>query len=337
VSQNTSPPPPDPGASRPTPDGWQKPTTPRADATRGGFVRRVFSAAWWRPVIDRLTRPFRRRRADDWVQPPWRPLDFPERLNVHEPQDNFTLETPALGDAFNFVIRIRCSWCVQATATKKEEERRTEEVRKFIADSRPTILERIEDTIRPIARTFPPYRAAEAEQSINTILVGCLADGDVQATIRARVDVCEPIREDLRKVWRERLVADAAGDLKKAHVQLLGELQESWRTLLVKGLEGVGEVQTAKTGWIAPYALALAEDSQLSAAAYLQNMVEHRVSHAEELLGGLSNLVVDERIDEIEFAFRSDSALRSVLTYLGVPVPQPRADGGDGFEGDPDA
>lgn len=337
MSQNTSTPAPDPGARRPSPDDWGTPTTPRPDTTPPG-ARRVFSAGWWRRLAGRLGRPFRRRPHGDKLDPP-PPWIGPVWLDVHEPQDSFTLETPAMGDAFNFVVRIRCSWCVQATATTDEKERRTEEVRKFIAESRPTILERIEDTIRPIARTFPPYRAAEAEQSINTILVGCLSDGDVRATVRARVDVCGPVREDLQKIWRDRLVIDSGGDLKKANIELLGELQESWRKLLVKGLEGVGEVKAAKTGWIAPYALALAQDSEQSAAAYLKAMVDRRVSHAEELLARLGNLVVDERIDEIEFAFRSDSALRAVLTHLGVPVPPPREDSADGggFQGDDDA
>jgi hypothetical protein len=298
----------------------------------------VFSAAWWRRVAGWF-RKLLGKRGSELPEPPRNDLTLPSLLSVHEPQDTFTIETPAMGDAFNFVVRVRCSWCVQATASEEERERRTEEVRQFIAESRPSILERIEDTIRPIARSYPPYRAAGAEKEINTILVGCLSDGDVQVTLRARVDVCPQVREDLQKVWRQRLVVDFNGDLKKAYVELLGELQEAWRELLVKGLEGIGEVQTAKTGWIAPYALALAQDPQKSAAAYLQNMVEHRVSHAEELLTGLSRLVVDERIEEIEFAFQSDSALRAVLTYLGVPVPGPRDERGNaaGFQGDDNA
>ena len=175
-----------------------------------------------------------------------------------------------MGDAFNFLIRVRCSWCVQATATAEKRDERTQQIRTFIADNRPAILERVEDTIRPLARTFPPYRAAEAEDEINKGLTGCLSDGDVRVTVVARVDVCEPVREDLQKAWRERLLLDCNGDFRQRHVEVLKELQESWRELLIEGLEGVGEVQAAKTGWIAPYALALAQDPEQSAAVYLR-------------------------------------------------------------------
>ena len=40
-------------------------------------------------------------------------------------------------------------------------------VLQFIETSRDTTRERIEEQIRPIARTFPPYRAAEAEELVN--------------------------------------------------------------------------------------------------------------------------------------------------------------------------
>ena len=125
--------------------------------------------------------------------------------------------------------------------------------------------------------------------------------------VRAWVDVSDPVREDLKKVWQQRLTVDADGDLKKAYVDLLAELQSAWQRLLLTGLEDIGAVPEAQTGWLAPYALALAQDPK-DAAAYLKGALEKRVNQTEKLLSDLGALVMDERIEEIEFAFQSDSA-----------------------------
>ena len=154
--------------------------------------------------------------------------------------------------------------------------------------------------------------------------------------MRTWVDVGDPVREDLQKVWHERLVAesgseldrdmkkaqmDLGGDLKKAHVALLGELQEEWRKLLIAGLTGIGAVDEANATWLAPYALKLAEDPE-NAAGYLKDVLERRVDHAEQLLADLGALAIDaERVEAIEFAFQSQSALHRLLMYLGVPIP----------------
>jgi hypothetical protein len=322
VSEHASTPDSEPGGGL-----WRsrKPWTPRVRRRPAWFAQDAFSASWWRGLPGRLADSFRSRRPG-----PGRLGGLPDLLDANDERDTFTLETPALGDAYNFLVHIRCSWCVQGTARRENKKRRTQEIRKLIAKQRPIVLERIEDTIRPVARKYPPYRAAQAEAAILDNLGECLSEGDVQVKIRARVDVCEPVREDLRKIWQARLAEDSQGDLRKASVELIGELQESWRELLLKGLEGIGEVQVAKTGWIAPYALALAQEPQESAGAYLQGMIEDRVSHAERLLSELSNMVLDKRVDAIEFAFETDSALRSVLTYLGVPVPQRGSGNGNG-------
>jgi hypothetical protein len=303
---------------------------PRTGRPAAGFAWSIFSTAWWRELSDKLT-DFLGSQAAGRRPDPHDPRGLPDLLGSDEPQDTFVLETPALGDAYNFRIDVRCSWCVQATAYRESRRRRAQEIHRLIDKHRPVIRERIEDTIRPLARKFPPYRAAEAESSIRTELGDCLAEGSIQVKIRVRVDVCEPVREDLQKIWRERLVEDAQGDLKKASVQLIAELQESWRDVLLSGLNGIGAVQIAKAGWIAPYALALAQDPEESAARYLRNMLEHRVSHAENLLAQLGDVVGDPtQLDALEFAFGTDSALRAVLSYLGVPVPDRDPGNGDG-------
>jgi hypothetical protein len=109
---------------------------------------------------------------------------MPTLLDVHEPSEEFSFETPALGDAFNFRVRVRCSWTVQATASEEEMEAKIAEVHEFIEQSRPITRDRIEEGARPVARTFPPYRAAEAEKALNETISQCLNDGDVRMLSR---------------------------------------------------------------------------------------------------------------------------------------------------------
>lgn len=309
---STHNPDPDPGARRAR--------MPRADSTAAGLFGSLFSAARWRERRNRLTGLFRRRRSGPRPGPGPR-SGLTDLLDLDLPEDTFVLETPARGDAYNFTVGIRCTWSVQGTAFAENKKRRTQELQRLVDKQRPVVRDQIEATVRKAARRHAPYRAAAAEEEIGEALRACKAEGDLHVRVRARVDVCDAVREDLKTVWQHRLAEDAHGDAKKANVELIGELQEAWRDLLLEGLNGIGEVQTARTAWIAPYALALAQDPEESAGLYLRTMINHRVNHAEELLTELSDLVVDRRVDAIEFAFGSDSALRALLSLLGVPIP----------------
>jgi len=314
----------------PSPESWDSPK-PQP------LWRRAFNKDWWAHTWRRLRGPLGR----GWVKDPFPPLlKMPGLLDVHEPSQEFDFETPALGDGFNFHVRVRCSWTVQATASEDEKEKKEKklaEVREFIKQSRDITRDRIEERVRPVARSFPPYRAAEAEKALNETVSQCLNDGDVRVTVRTWVDVSDPVREDLQKVWHDRVIAESAseldgdlkkaqiqldGDLQKEHVRLLGELQDAWRKLLIAGLAGIGAVDEANATWLAPYALRLAEDPA-NAAGYLRTVLDERVSHAEQLLTTLSMLALDDRTEAIEFAFQSQSALHRLLMYLGVPIPVP--------------
>lgn len=307
----------------PGPESWDRPKPPHE-------WRRGLRTGWWTRTWRRLTGRFR----STWVEDPFPPpIKMPTLLDVHEPSEEFSYETPALGDAFNFRVRVRCSWTVQATASEEEMEEKIAEVREFIEKSRTLTRDRIEERVRPVARTFAPYRAAEAEKALNETISDCLNDGDVRVTVRTWVDVSDPVREDLQRVWHERLIADGgselAGDLKKQHVRQLGELQGEWRKLLIAGLAGIGAVDEANATWLAPYALKLAEDPE-NAAGYLKDVLQRRVDHAEQLLADLGALAIDDRVEAIEFAFQSQSALHRLLMYLGVPIPaKSGATGGD--------
>jgi len=284
------------------------------------FIRGLSSAAWWRERRGQLTELFRRRRGGHRPGAGW-PGGLPDLIDLDVPDDTFTMETPALGDAYDFMVAIRCTWSVQGTASQDGRRRRMNEIRRMIEKQRPVVRGQIEDTVRKAARKYAPYRAAEAETEIGESLRACKAEGDLRVTVRARVDVCEAVREDLKPVWQHRLAKDT-------NVDLVGALQDAWRKLLLDGLKDIGEVQTARTAWIAPYALALAQDPEENAGAYLRLMIDHRVRHAEGLLQELSGLVLDKNMDAIEFAFGSDSALHALLSLLGVPIrPRRQADG----------
>lgn len=305
-------------------ESWNKPDVPEPSRRVSGPDDDGPRQRWWARLWRRIQRLFAAppsEAGDDGSLDAPETIPMPGPLDIHEPSEEFVIETPALGDAFDFRIRVRCSWCVQAVALPSERQQKIAEVRKLIAESRPTTKDRVEEHVRPVARQFPPYRAAEAEEALNRELVGCLNDGDVQVKIRTWVDVSEPVRTELQKVWRQRLTEDTNGDRKKAYTILLGELQESWQQVLLKGLENIGATEEAKTGWLAPYALALAENPK-NAHRYLTEVLTKRVDHAEQLLASLSALALNEqRLEDLEFVFQSESALRALLVYLGVPVP----------------
>ena len=129
---------------------WDKPAPPEDVFNRGGGAK--VPAA--RPVRTVLAAP---RMPEVKFKPPLR------AARHRRAERDVTIESPAMGDAYSFHIRVRCSWCVQATASGREggDDRR---IRDFIAKSRGVTRERLEEQIRPIARKFPPYRAAEAEE-----------------------------------------------------------------------------------------------------------------------------------------------------------------------------
>lgn len=247
------------------------------------------------------------------------------------PRETFTLTTPAQDDAFDFAVSVLVKWEVRGTAPGEPlRQADPEELERFIASSRRGMREVIEERVRPVARRFPPYRAAEAESEIARELQACFHDGDLQARVRVRVDVTEPVREELRKVWIARLHVDAKGDMRKDDVRLTSELQDIWHEVLRKGLTEFGEVDIARASWIAPYALALTEEPE-HAASYLQLMLDKRIGNAVELLDNLSKIVLSgDHVDALEIAFQSDSALRAVLRELGVPMGDPRLGASNG-------
>ena len=278
----------------------------------------------WRRVLDWTARILRRVLAHKHT------LAMPTNLDARAHDEEFTLETPAMGEAFSFKIRVRCSWSVKDNVNQAERTRISWKVHKFIERSRIVTHARLEERIRPIARQFPPYRAAEAEDALNKELVGYLDGGDTHVSVRVWVDVCDSVRKKLENTWTIRLEADAEGEKQKARVHFLRDLQREWQQLLIAGLEGIGAVPEAKTGWLAPYALALAENPE-GAAEQLRKVLEARVDQTEKLLKNLTQVALDERFDAIQFAYESESTLRSLLVYLGVPVPS--ANGASGESG----
>ena len=312
-----------------SPDGWAPPGPPQPPP----------APSLWGRITTWVRSRFRRRRSSGsgFVPPPAETSYVPPSSVMPDfvPREEFTLTTPAQGDAFEFEVTVLVRWELRLAAPG-EPLRPADpyELAHFVGSIRPGVREVIEDRVRPVARRYPPYRAAEAEQELSRVLQGCFRDGDLQAAVRVRVDVCDPVREELRKVWVRRLVEYGEGEICKDGVRLIGELQELWHEVLRRGLAEFGEVDASRSSWIAPYALSLAQKPE-DAATSLRRMLEDRVRHAEDLLNSLSGIVNDsDHVDALEIAFQSDNALRAVLRELGVPAGDPRIDASNGVGGD---
>ncbi|MFC4534076.1 hypothetical protein [Sphaerisporangium dianthi] len=287
--------------------------------------REMFTVAWWQGLWRRIT-----GRAD---RPGMEERPVPRPVVVEEPSQEFTILTPAKGDGFPFSVRVRCDWEVSAMADDDHMTKKTAEVRQSLTRLRGTIQERVEAAIRPIARQYPPYRPAEAERAIGPALVSCMKDGEVKGNIRVWVDVCEPVRKDLEEVWRQRLLLDAQGEHRRVLVEQLRLRRDQWQEILLQSLRGVGEITAEKATWIAPYAMALAQEEG-DATQVLRYMLKERFDESDRLFKALSDLVVDHReLEEFDFIVQSDSALRSLLHHLGVPVAPQENDGGRALEG----
>ncbi|GAA3133269.1 hypothetical protein [Streptosporangium carneum] len=298
-----------------SPSGWDS-----SDPGTTSWWRKPFTKAWWSAQWEGARRLL--NLGDDFPSMP--PRSELSRVVVKKSRQEFTFTTPAMGDAFPFTVRVRCDWHTDATADRKAMADRTREIEKSIKELSAEAQDMIERRVRPIGRRYPPYRAAEVEEAIGRELVNCMNDGDVKCAIRVWVDVCEPVRKDLQELWHERLLLDNYGDIREVYVEQIRTLRDRWQETLLESLRGVGDVETEKATWIAPYAMALAEDAEISGAATLEVMLQERVTETNQLFKNLSDLVIERRrLDEFDFIVQSDSALHALLRHLGVPVPKP--------------
>ncbi|MEO3810624.1 hypothetical protein ABGB17_16615 [Sphaerisporangium sp. B11E5] len=230
-----------------------------------------------------------------------------------------TFTTPARGDVYELTVNVEMCWC--ATGTLSDETLRTK-----ITARVPGVLAELKAAARPVARGFLPFRPDEAEGPVAAAILravnGELAatpdeDGVVlNCTPRVRVQM-DPVIRDLQRPFVEnQLKQEARYDLSELAARRLGDLRIVWRDFITAGL----------AEWETPYAVSLAQQPDL-AFKLLFSMREDRREEARGLVGTVAQVASGhDRLDLLEFAVASDSALRRTYELLGLPLPTPGPD-----------
>jgi len=300
---------------------WKVPYRDDPFGTRRTLWQRVTDTLsnWWRCFWQWL------RGAEPRGEPEF-PLPAPVLL--HEDPKEFTFPTPAYGDAYDFEISVRLDWCSRAMATgRKNRADKEEELRELVAEHRADAKERITNLIRPKARKFPPFEPAllEAELRDEGVCVE-LNEGEIQVHARVRVAACDEVREAMRPGWLDRLRLDSFRQSQEQQIRQMRDLRARWAELLYEALADMGEIDVARTGWLKPYPLALAE-KPTDAYKFLIEMFNQRQENSQALLGKLGQAIrTSHELDVWDVMARQDSALRAVLKDLGVPVSDLRGD-----------
>ena len=242
-------------------------------------------------------------------------------VRVEEDPHIFTFTTPAKGDAYDFELEVRCDWCSRDLADAADEDAVRGRLRDTIREHRADMEERVTSAIRREARRFPPYEPAALEQAlIDRGVCTAFNTGEFQCHVRARVSACDAIREKLRPGWLAMLQQEADLMVQRRHVEKLRELRPLWETLLREAMQDAGVVDIDKTGWLAPYPLALCE-TPAKASDYLVEVLNQRQAHSKDLLKRLGEVAeTSQRLDVWDVIFETDNALRAVMKDLGVPV-----------------
>lgn len=306
---------PPPGPYGP-PSGGLPPNSPPAGApprrSRNRWWRRLVGAArWWLSQAKPRPEP----------EPPM-PFPVPAPVVLHRDPYRNNFMTPAKGDAYDFCIKVRFDWCSRAIATSEQERAAKEfELRQAVYWQEADVRERIKNQIRPIAREFEPYQPAELEQRLHDMgLCVELNNGELQVHARIWVEADPEVREAMRPGALDRLVKDSDRQTQEQQIARLRSLRAKWAGLLREALADMGEVDAARTGWLAPYPLALAEKPE-NAHERLSEMLRERRNYGDALLSGLSQTVkTHQELDVLDVVVQQDSALRAVMQTLGVPV-----------------
>ncbi|MFC7381338.1 hypothetical protein [Sphaerisporangium rhizosphaerae] len=229
---------------------------------------------------------------------------------------NFTFPTPAKGDAYDFTLEV--DLCLCATGTLRDEALDTKIDARF-ADLR-TVTR---NAARWKAREFPPFRPGAAEPAITAVVQAAVdraltdspdEDGvvfDCSATVRVQMD--SAIRELQRRSVAEQVQFEARYELSEQAAQRLGELREVWTAFIAAGLPR----------WETPYAVLMAQQPAQTATT-LFKMREDRQEEARGLVDTVVQVASGhERMDLLEFALASDSALSKTYELLGIAEPEP--------------
>ncbi|MDT0331729.1 hypothetical protein [Nocardiopsis lambiniae] len=320
--------------------------------------REWWSIRSWRRRWERLLRLLGLRREHPSLEAP----GVPPPATVHSdsflvtapPLDKF--RTPAQGDGFTFVVRANVIW--EGTATDdspKQLAASRDRVEEEIRQRQRTIRHELMTVVRPIARGYPPFQAAELEAHLAEVLPELLStrkstakptnadstDGRVDAhrsrgihvpgsdgyhmRVHLWVDPCPEIRRLQQQIWTR--VTARAGDGLDRRRQLTEStaLQKAWREAITALLRAMGVRDPEQARWTELMALQLAhaEDQSQASETVLRQIVE-RYGQAARLHSELADYLwaangSDGRVRTMDFALGSDAALTRLLDTLGVP------------------
>jgi hypothetical protein len=224
--------------------------------------------------------------------------------------------TPAKGDAYAFTVHVDLCFCATG---QLPHDRLLAKI-----DTRlPDVRTELKAAARRAAREHPVFRAGAAEPHIAAAIQTAVdealagvpeADGAVlTCTARVRVDMPDAVRELQRQAVVEQLRFEARYELSEQSARRLGELRVVWSEFIKDGLPN----------WETPYAVLMAQQPA-QVAATLFTMRADRKTEAAQLVDTIAAVAAGhERMDLLEFALATDSALSKTYEVLGITRPEP--------------
>jgi hypothetical protein len=270
----------------------------------------------FRQWLSRVWAAIRNRKT---IEEPWNPVPGPDhRITVNHTSD-LSFDTPARGDAYDFTVSVALCWCAAGTLSEQA-------LRDKLTSRVPEMNAEITAAARPVARHFAPYRPDLAEEhvakAVHTAVQSVLAatpdtDGVVlTCTARTRVAPAPAISEMQRQHVAPEMELEARYALSRLAAERLGELRVTWRDFIADGLPE----------WTTPYATSLALHWD-ETPKILFGMRADRQHEAEGMVNTIAQVASGhDRLDLLEFAVASDSALRKTYELLGIPLPDQAPD-----------
>jgi hypothetical protein len=242
-------------------------------------------------------------------------VDAPARYVPPAPASRFT--TPSKGDAYDFTVRIRWVW----VGGQWRDTRLAETVEPLKAD----VWEQIAVATRCVLRAFPPHMAAEAEEKLNSRLDEIMRrqspDTVARWTARAEVSPHEEVQKQQQEAWSQRLAQAAHQELAGAIVDDFAVMTAKWQELLAK--VGIWRPEEIPPAFLGRYLVRLAAEPT-HAAAVVDALSERREQKDHELLQAVVDAVRGvDNLNLLEADLAYDSALRRLMAWAGIPLPEP--------------
>ncbi|MEV0565881.1 hypothetical protein [Dactylosporangium sp. NPDC050588] len=240
-------------------------------------------------------------------------IDLPATQTVNRVR-SVTFTTPAKGDSYDFSITVDLCFCATGVVAPARLDAKL--------DARlPDLTAELMTSARPIARDFPPFRPGAAEppvsraiqQAVEAALAGVPDEDGVylSCSARVRVDMPAEVRELQRLALAEQVKFESRYEQSEQSAHRLGELREVWSKFINDGLPQ----------WVTPYAMAMAQQPA-QVAPLLFKLRDDRKDEAAKLVDAVAAVAAGaDRMDLLEFALATDSALSKTYEILGIASP----------------